>query len=128
MPIKPIKTTEDYQNSLKRIEQLMQASPNTPEGDELDILATLIEAYEKKHYPIDLPDPISTIEFFMEQRGLSVKDLEPMIGRSNRVYEILNHARPLTLAMITRLYENLDIPLECLIKKSAKPSKPEKNI
>lgn len=118
--IKPIKTTEDYRDTLTRVEQLMSSVKNTPAGDELDVLVTLLESYEKKHYPIDLPDPVSAIKFFMEQKGLTVKDLESIIGRSNRVYEILNHSRPLTLAMITRLYDVLDIPLECLIKKSPK--------
>jgi len=116
MEIKPVKTEEDYRAALKEIEKLMSAQPGTPEGDRLDILVTLVEAFEARHYPMDLPDPVEAIRFVMEQKGLVVKDLEPMIGRSNRVYEILNHKRPLTLKMIWRLHQGLGIPAECLIK------------
>jgi len=117
MEIKPVKTEEDYRAALKEIEKLMSAQPGTPEGDRLDILVTLVEAFEARHYPMDLPDPVEAIRFVMEQKGLVVKDLEPMIGRSNRVYEILNHKRPLTLKMIWRLHQGLGIPAECLIKQ-----------
>lgn len=117
MDIKPLKTEADYQAVLKEIEILMHAKPDTPEGDRLDVLVTLVEAYEAKHYPLDLPDPVEAIKFTMEQKGLTVKDLEPMIGRSNRVYEILNHTRPLTLKMIWRLHQGLGIPAECLIRQ-----------
>lgn len=86
-------------------------------GDRLDVLVTLVEAYETKHYPMELPDPVEAIKFTMEQKGLTVKDLEPMIGRSNRVYEILNRTRPLTLKMIWRLHNGLGIPAECLIRQ-----------
>lgn len=116
MDIKPIRTESDYQNALKTIETLMMAEPGTPEGDKLDVLVTLVEAYEKQHYPLDLPDPVETIRFEMEQKGLSVKDLEPMIGQKNRVYEILNHKRSLTLKMIWNLHKGLGIPAEALIK------------
>ena len=116
MDIKPIKTNNDYQETLKKIETLMTAKPNSIEGDMLDILVTLVEAYEHKHHPLDLPDPIETIKFVMEQKGLSVKDLEPMIGKRNRVYEILNYKRNLTLNMIRRLNKHLGIPAESLIK------------
>ena len=85
-------------------------------GERLDVLTTLVEAYESKHYPMDLPDPVEAIKFEMERRGLTVKDLEPMIGKSNRVYEILNHKRSLTLKMIWKLHEELGIPAESLIK------------
>jgi HTH-type transcriptional regulator / antitoxin HigA len=116
MDIKPIKTEVDYRAALKEIESLMMAEADTPEGDHLDVLVTLVEAYERKHYALDLPDPVEAIKFIMDQRGLTVKDLEPMIGRSNRVYEILNHKRPLTLKMIWKLHKGLGIPAECLIK------------
>lgn len=118
MNIKPLKTKTDYKVALKEIESLMRAKPGTPAGDHLDVLATLVQAYEAKHYPLDLPDPIEAIKFTMEQKGLTVKDLEPMIGRSNRVYEILNRTRPLTLKMIWRLHQGLGIPAECLIRQA----------
>ena len=117
MDIKPIKTDADYRAALKEIETLMIAEPDTPEGEKLDVLVTLVEAYEQKHYPLDLPDPVEAIKFEMEQKGLTVKDLEPMIGKSNRVYEVLNHKRSLTLKMIWRLHEQLGIPAESLIKQ-----------
>ena len=97
MEIKPIKTEADYRRTLADIETLMMAAPDTPEGEKLDLLVTLVEAYERKHYPLDLPDPVAAIRFEMERKGLTVKDLEPMIGRRNRVYEVLNHKRSLTL-------------------------------
>lgn len=117
MEIKPIKTEADYRAALKAVDALMTAKPETPEGEHLDLLVTLIEAYEHKHYPLDLPDPIEAIKFEMERRGLGVKDLEPMIGPSNRVYEVLSRKRPLTLKMIRRLHEGLGIPAESLIKE-----------
>lgn len=122
MDIKPLKTEADYQAVLKEIETLMHAKAETPEGDRLDVLVTLVEAYEARHYPLDLPDPVEAIKFTMEQKGLTVKDLEPMIGRSNRVYEILNHKRPLTLKMIWRLHQGLGIPAESLIRQPGKQS------
>lgn len=115
MNIKPIRTEQDYQTALKDIEGLMTAKPDTPEGDKLDILVTLVEAWEREHYPMDYPDPIEAIRFVMEQRGLEPKDLVPMIGQSNRVYEVLNRKRPLTLNMIRRLHKDLGIPAESLI-------------
>ncbi|MDQ6958195.1 MAG: hypothetical protein Q9M24_03675 [Mariprofundaceae bacterium] len=118
MDIKPIKTNADYRATLKEIEALMMAVPDTPEGEKLDILVTLIETYERKHFPLDLPDPVAAIKFEMEQKGLTAKDLEPMIGKRNRVYEILNHKRSLTLKMIWRLHQELNIPAESLIKPS----------
>lgn len=116
MDIKPIKTDADYRVALNEIEQLMPAESNTPEGEKLDVLVTLVEAYEAKRFPLDLPDPIAAIEFEMERLGLTVKDLEPMIGKSNRVYEVLNRKRPLTLNMIRKLHQGLGIPAESLIK------------
>jgi HTH-type transcriptional regulator / antitoxin HigA len=117
MEIKPIKTEQDYRATLREIESLMLAGPGTPEGERLDVLVTLVEAYERKLFPLDLPDPVAAIKFAMDQRGLTVKDLVPMIGGSNRVYEVLNHKRPLTLRMIWKLHQELGIPAECLIKQ-----------
>jgi HTH-type transcriptional regulator/antitoxin HigA len=117
MQIRPIRTKADYRAALKEVEALMGAAPATAAGERLDVLVTLIEAYERRHYPLDLPDPVEAIRFVMEQRGLVVKDLEPMIGRSNRVYEVLSRKRPLTLKMIWRLHQGLGIPAESLIKQ-----------
>ncbi len=117
MNIKPIKNDDDYRLALREIEELMGAELDTPSGEKLDVMATLIEAYEAKHFPLDLPDPITAIKFEMERKSLTVKDLEPMIGRSNRVYEILNGKRSLTLSMIWKLHEHLGIPAESLIKQ-----------
>lgn len=119
MNIKLIKTDADYRAALKEVESLMMAEPNTPEGEKLDILVTLIEAYERKHFPLDLPDPVEAIKFEMEQKCLTIKDLEPMIGKSNRVYEVLNRKRALTLRMIQKLHQELGIPAESLIKQSS---------
>jgi len=118
MNIQPIKTDADYRATLKTIETLMMAAADTPEGEKLDVLVTLLEAYERKHYPLDLPDPVEAIKFEMEQKDLTAKDLEPMIGKRNRVYEILNHKRSLTLKMIWKLHQGLGIPAESLIKPS----------
>lgn len=118
MEIKPIKNGRDYQKALKEIDSLMDARPNTAAGDRLDVLVTLVEAWEEKHWPIDLPDPVEAILFAMEQRGLSRRDLEPFIGSRARVAEVLNHKRPLTLAMIRRLHHGLKIPAEVLISES----------
>jgi len=117
MNIKPIKTKADYRAALKEVEALMGAKANTADGERLDVLVTLIEAYERKHFPIELPDPVEAIKFQMDQKGLTPKDLKPMIGRLNRVYEILNHKRPLTLKMIWKLHRGLDIPAESLIRQ-----------
>ena len=116
MHIKPIKTRADHRAALKEIETLMMAKLNTPDGERLDVLVTLVEAYERKHYAIELPDPVEAIKFVMEQRGLSVKDLVPMIGGTNRIYEVLNRKRPLSLKMIWRLHKRLGIPAESLIR------------
>ena len=120
MEIKPIKTRADHRRTLKEIEGLMSAEAGTPEGERLDVLATLVEAYEKKHFRMDLPDPVEAIKFRMEQKQMTPKDLVPMIGQLNRVYEVLNRKRPLTLAMIQRLHRELDIPAESLIKQPEK--------
>jgi HTH-type transcriptional regulator/antitoxin HigA len=116
MEIKPIKTKNAYRAALKEIDSLMTARPNTPEGDRLDVIVTLVEAYERKHFPMDLPDPVEAIKFRMEQMALKPKDLVPMIGGLNRVYEILNRKRPLTLRMVWRLHKELGIPAESLIR------------
>lgn len=115
MDIKPIKNEADYDAALAHIEMLMDAEIDTPEGDELDVLVTLVEAYEAKHHPIDPPDPVEAILFRMEQGGLDRKALEPYIGRSGRVSEVLNRKRPLSIDMIRRLWKGLHIPLESLI-------------
>lgn len=115
MNIHPIKTENDYRNTLQEIEGLMMAKADSIEGERLDVLVTLVEDYERKHYPIDFPDPIEAIKFVMEQRGLTAKDLVPMIGKANRVYEILNRKRQLTLPMIKRLHKDLGIPAESLL-------------
>ena len=120
MEINPIKTKADYRAALKEIEALMEAELNTPEGERLDVLVTLIEAYENKHYRFDLPDPVEAIKYRMEQKGMTPKDLVPMIGRINRVYEVLRRRRPLTLAMIQRLHSELGIPAESLIKQASR--------
>lgn len=120
MDIQPIRTESDYKAALRQISTLMEADlePGTLEGDRLDILATLVQAYEARHFPIGAPDPVEAIKFRMEHSGLTVKDLEPLIGRSNRVYEVLNRKRPLTLAMIRRLHRSLGIPAEVLIAET----------
>lgn len=117
MEIKPIRTKTDHRAALKEIEMLMSARAGSPEGERLDVLVTLVEAYEKKHYHFDLPDPVEAIKFRMEQMALAPKDLVPMIGQLNRVYEVLNRKRPLTLQMIRRLHRKLGIPAESLIKE-----------
>jgi HTH-type transcriptional regulator/antitoxin HigA len=116
MDIAPLKTKQDYRRALKEIEGLMRAKRNTPEGDRLDVLVTLVEAWEQRHYPLDLPDPIEAIKYHMEQNGLAPRDLIPFIGNRNRVHEVLNRRRPLTLKMIQRLHAGLRIPAESLLK------------
>jgi HTH-type transcriptional regulator/antitoxin HigA len=116
MDIKPIKTESDYEAALAEIERLMEAEPNTPEGDKLDVLTTLVETYEDKHYPIDPPDPIEAIIHEMESQGLTRKDLERYLGTRARVSEILSRKRSLSLQMIRNLQEGLGISAEILIK------------
>lgn len=117
MNIDPIKSERDYRRTLAQIERLMDARANTPEGDRLDVLTTLVEAWEEKHHPIDAPDPVEAIRFAMEQRGISRHDLEPLIGSRARVAEVLNRRRNLTLPMIRRLHARLGIPAEVLIRE-----------
>jgi HTH-type transcriptional regulator/antitoxin HigA len=119
MDVKPIKTKRDYEATLRAIVSLMTAKRNTPEGDRLEVLVTLIEAYERTHFPLDLPDPVEAIKLVMEQRNLTARDLVPYIGRPNRVYEVLNHKRPITMAMAWKLHTGLGIPAESLIKQAA---------
>ena len=119
MDIKPIRTRKDYETTLKVIEGLMEAKRNSAEGDRLDVLVTLVEAYEARHFPLDLPDPVDAIKLVMEQRNLTAKDLVPFIGQTNRVYEILNRKRPLTMAMAWKLHQGLGIPAESLIRQAA---------
>ena len=116
MDILPIKSQRDYRRALKEIDGLMDARRNSPKGDRLDVLVTLVEAWERKHYPLDLPDPVEAIRYHMEQSGLQPRDLIPFIGSRNRVHEVLNRRRDLTLGMIRRLHEGLGIPAESLIK------------
>ena len=116
MDIQPIKSKRDYHRALKEIEPLMNAKRGTPDGDRLDVLVTLVEAWEAKHYRIDFPDPVEAIKYHMEQKGLEPRDLIRFIGNRNRVYEILNRKRPLTLRMVWRLHQGLGIPAESLIR------------
>ena len=120
MDIAPIRTRRDYRNALKRIEGLMRAKRDTPEGDRLDVLVTLVEAWERQHYPLGFPDPIEAIKYHMDQNGLQARDLIPFIGSRNRVHEVLNRRRSLTLNMIRRLHEGLGIPAGSLIKGGRK--------
>jgi HTH-type transcriptional regulator/antitoxin HigA len=115
MKTKLIKTRKEYKEALKRIEKIMDAKPRTPQGDELELLATLVEIYEREHEPIPPPEPIEAIRFRMEQEGLKPKDLIPFIGSRSRVSEILSGRRPLTLKMIRNLHRGLAIPADSLI-------------
>jgi HTH-type transcriptional regulator/antitoxin HigA len=115
MNIKPIRNDEDLSVAFQRLEEIFQAEENTPEADEMEVLVTLIEAYENKHYAIAPPDPIDAIRFRMEQQALTPRDLEPFIGSGGRVSEILNRKRSLSLKMIKRLHEGLHIPYESLL-------------
>ncbi len=120
MEIHPIRTEEDYRAALRQVSVFFdnEPDPGSPDGDRFEVLLTLVEAYEARHFPLELPDPVEAIKFRMEQEGLTPKDLMPMIGRLNRVYEILNRKRPLTLNMIWKLHEKLGIPAESLIRPS----------
>ena len=114
--IRPIRTKADYQAALKEAERLWDAEPGTPAGDRVDVLTTLIEAYESKHFPIEAPDPIAAIEFMMEQMSLTRRDLEVAIGSRGRVSEVLNRKRPLTLPMVRALASLLHIPVDVLVQ------------
>ena len=119
MDIRPIRTKQDHERALRRIETLMEAELGTEEGDELEVLATLVEAYEEKHFPVDTADPVDAILFRMDQQGLDRKDLEAFIGSRHRVSEILNRKRGLSIDMIRRLHTGLGIPLDVLVGEAA---------
>jgi HTH-type transcriptional regulator / antitoxin HigA len=116
MTIRPIRTKADYRAALTEAERLSDANPGTADGDRVEVLVTLIEAYETRHHPIPAPDPIAATEFMMEQKGLTRRDLEPAIGARGRVSEVLTRKRPLTLPMVRALSALLDIPAEVLIQ------------
>lgn len=117
MNIKLIKTENEYKSALARLEKIFDAEPGTKEGDELEIIALLIEKYENEKYPIEAPDPIEAIKFRMEQLGYKQKDLEEIIGYKGRVSEILNKKRKLTLEMIRRIHNTLHIPTDVLVQE-----------
>ncbi len=116
MDIKPIRTDEDHIAALREIDRLFSSRPGTEDGDRLDILTTLVEKYEAAHFPIPDADPVDAIHYYMESRGLTRRDLQSLIGRSNRISEVLNRKRPLSLAMIRNLHKGLGIPAEILIR------------
>ncbi len=121
MEIKPIRNETDYQAALQEIEKLLDSQLGTPEGDRMDVLVTLVEAYEAKHYPIPEPDdPVAVLEYYMESRGLSRSDLIAYLGSKERVSEILNRKRQLSLEMIRRLHDGLGIPADLLVGSSAR--------
>jgi HTH-type transcriptional regulator/antitoxin HigA len=120
--LKPIHSEADYRQAMQTLGLLWGAVEGSPESDQLDILATLIEKYEEEKFPMDLPDPVDAILFRMEQQGLSRKDLEPMLGTRNRVSEVLNRRRGMSIEMIRALHEGLKIPAEVLIKPSKMPA------
>lgn len=119
MDIKPVRTEEDYEAALHEIEMLFDAATGSPEADRLDVLTTLVEAYEAQHYSMPHGDPVEMLKYYMESRGLTRADIEPFIGSRARVAEILNRKRPLTLEMIRRLYTGLGIPAEILVQSYA---------
>lgn len=115
MNIQPVKTEKDYSKAMHRIDELMDARPNTKAGDELDVMTTLVEAYEREHFTINSPDPVEAILFRMEQMGLDRRALEPFLGGRSRVSEVLNRKRSLSMSQIRKLHDGLNIPLENLI-------------
>lgn len=115
MRIHPVRSERDYEAAVNRIAELMGSKPGTAAGDELDVLATLVDVYEARHFPMDAPDPVTVIKFQMEQQGLTRKDVQPMIGSRARVSEVLNGRRSLTLPMIRRLHAGLGIPVDLLV-------------
>src|ERR1700693_2903584 len=123
MEIKPIRSGADYKAAMHRMEALWGAAQGTPEGDELDVLATLVESYESEHYPIDLPDPIEAIKFRLEQQGKDYHALVGVIGQRTRVYEVMRRARPSSLNMIRKLHRKLQIPAEVLIQPARKAAR-----
>lgn len=123
MDIKPIRGEADYEKALRRVEELWNSHEGSAESDELDILATLIEAYEQEHYPLELPDPIEAIKFRLEQKGKNSSALIGVIGQRTRVYEVMQGKRPLSLNMIRNLHEKFDIPAEVLIQPTRRRRK-----
>ena len=123
MEIRPIRTEDAYKVALREVSAYFdnEPTPDSPGGNRFEILLTLVQAYEAKHYEIHLPDPVEAIKFRMDQAGLTPKDLVPAIGQLNRVYEILNRKRPLTLKMIWKLHQKFGIPAECLIQPTSLP-------
>jgi HTH-type transcriptional regulator / antitoxin HigA len=117
MDIKPIKSEQDYQDALAEIDRLFEAVPSTPEGDRVEVLVTLVEAYESKYYALPLPDPIEALEFHMERLGLTRRELEPFLGTRARVSEILNRRRPLTMRMIRNIHDGLGISYDVLMQR-----------
>ena len=117
MNIKLIKTEKDYQMALQRLEEIFDATPDTHEGDELEVLSFLIDSYENEHFPIGAPDPIEAVKFRMEQLGMKQKDLTEVLGFKSRVSEVLNRKRKLTLEMIRSLHKTLNIPTNVLIQE-----------
>jgi|SRR5271165_4713860 len=126
MEIKPIRSEADYETALRRIESLWGTAPGTAEGDELDVLATLVEAYEREHYPVDLPDPIEAIRFRLDQEGKDYRALIGVIGQRTRVYEVMRGDRGLSLNMIRKLHSKLSIPAEVLIQAVGKRKAPRR--
>ena len=118
MSIKPIRNDDDLKAVFRRLESIFQAEEQTPEADERDVLVTLVEAYENKHYDFGPADPVDAIKFRMEQQGLTARDLERFIGPSGRVSEVLNRKRPLSLRMVKRLHDGLNIPYESLLAEA----------
>ncbi len=118
--VKPIRSNADYEAALKEVERLWGAKPGSRNGDRLDVLATLIDAYEAEHFPLDPPDPIEAIKFRMEQQNLTRRDLEEIIGSRTRIAEVLNRKRGLSIGMIRRLHEHLGISADVLIRPSRK--------
>ena len=119
MTIKPIRNDDDLKRVLRRLESIFQAEEQTPQADERDVLMTLVEAYENKHYDFGPADPVEAIKFRMEQQGLTARDLEQFIGTSGRVSEVLNRKRPLSLRMVKKLHDGLKIPYESLLAEAA---------
>jgi HTH-type transcriptional regulator / antitoxin HigA len=117
MQIKPLKTESDYQEALVRLEQIFDALPDTPDGDELEILGILVDHYEESRFPVDFPDPVEAIKFRMEQMGMQQTDLTKLIGSKSRASEILNHKRPLSISQIRTLHSRLQIPAEILLRE-----------
>lgn len=128
MLIRPIRNEADYDEALRRVEALWGSTPGTAKGDELDVLVPLIEAYERQHHPVDLPNPIDAIKFRLEQQGQDFRSLIGIIGQRTRVYEIMRGARPLSLNMIRKLHSKLGIPAEVLIQSTRPPKMRAKGI